>query len=241
MSLALAVHIVYSVGMDKSQIPDLPLADSAASDPARVDDYADLVACPVCDTLHKISAVPTKGRARCVRCHTVLMSPREGAMTMIVMLAVTATLLMIAAISFPFLTLASHGLSQKSSIIDAILAFSNGVMLPLSLAVAALIVVLPITRLLAILYALAPMAIGWTPARGALQAFRLAEALKPWAMAEIFIVGVGVAMVKVAGLAHLSIGPAFWAFSALVLVNVLNDNFMCRLTIWRTLEARSPR
>lgn len=204
-------------------------------------DLVDLIACPVCDTLHRVGDVPMGGRARCVRCHTVLMSPRKGAMTQIVMLAVTAALLMIAAISFPFLTLASHGLSQKSSIIDAILAFSDGIMIPLSLAVAALIVVLPITRLLAILYALAPMALGWAPARGAVQAFRLAEALKPWAMAEIFIVGVGVAMVKVAGLAHLSIGPAFWAFSALALVTVLNDNFMCRLTIWRTLEARMSR
>ena len=49
-------------------------------------------------------------------------------------------------------------------------------------------------------------------------------------MAEVFIVGVAVALVKVAGLAHLSIGPAFWAFVALVLVTVLKDNFMCRVS-----------
>jgi paraquat-inducible protein A len=161
-------------------------------------------------------------------------------MTKIVMLALTATVLMFAAISFPFLTLEARGLTQRNSVIDAILAFSSGLMLPLSLVVAGLIVVLPLMRLAAILYALAPMAIGWAPARGALQAFRLAELLKPWAMAEIFIVGVAVALVKVAGLAILTIGPAFWAFSALVLITVLNDNFMCRLTIWRTLEARRP-
>jgi paraquat-inducible protein A len=47
-----------------------------------------------------------------------------------------------------------------------------------------------------------------------------------------------VALVKVAGLAHLSIGPAFWAFVALVLVTVLKDNFMCRVSVWKTLEAR---
>lgn len=199
----------------------------------------DLVACPVCDTLHRMPEIAPGQRARCLRCHTVLMAPRESAMTRIVMLSLTATILMIAAISFPFLSLEARGLSQKSSVIDAILAFSSGIMIPLSLAVAGLIVVLPLMRLGAILYALAPMAIGWAPLRGALRAFRLAEVLKPWAMAEIFIVGVAVALVKVAGLAQLTIGPAFWAFSALVLVTVLNDNFMCRLTIWRTLEARS--
>ncbi|MDB5664177.1 MAG: paraquat-inducible protein [Cypionkella sp.] len=201
---------------------------------------ADMVACPKCDTLHRLVAVAPGQKARCLRCHTVLLAPRDSAMTKIVMLALTATVLMVAAISFPFLTLEARGLTQKNSVIDAILAFSSGLMLPLSLVIAGLIVVLPLMRLAAILYALAPMAIGWAPAAGALQAFRLAEALKPWAMAEIFIVGVAVALVKVAGLAILTIGPAFWAFSALVLITVLNDNFMCRLTIWRTLESRRP-
>lgn len=201
---------------------------------------AELVACPNCDTLHRMSEVPIGRHARCVRCHAVLMTQRNSAMTKIVMLALTATVLMVAAISFPFLSLETHGLTKRSSVIDVILAFSDGLMIPLSMAVAGLIVVLPLLRLGAILYALAPMAIGWAPARGAIAAFRLAEALKPWAMAEIFIVGVAVALVKVGGLAMLTIGPAFWAFAALVMVTVLNDNFMCRLTIWRTLEARSP-
>jgi paraquat-inducible protein A len=69
--------------------------------------------------------------------------------------------------------------------------------------------------------------------------FRLAERIRPWSMAEIFIVGVAVALIKVAGLASLSLGPAFWAFVALVLITAVKDNFMCRLTIWKTLEHRS--
>ena len=55
-------------------------------------------------------------------------------------------------------------------------------------------------------------------------------------MAEIFIVGVTVALVKVAGLATVSTGPAFWAFCALVLITVLNDQLICRYSVWRALE-----
>ncbi len=160
-------------------------------------------------------------------------------MTRIVMLAATAQILMVAAVFFPFLEINSQGFSSRSSIIDAILAFSDGLMLPLSFAVAGLIVVLPFLRFAAIVYTLAPMALGSRPWRYAAHAFRMAEALKPWAMAEIFIVGVAVAIVKVAGLAHLSLGPAFWAFVALVLVTVLKDNVMSRVVIWKTLERRS--
>ncbi len=199
----------------------------------------DLIACPTCDALHHITDVPAGARARCSRCHTVLMTPRKGAMTQIVMLAATAAVLMVAAIFFPFLQLHAGGLSRQSSVLGAVMAFSEGGMLPLSVAVALLIVILPLGRLLAITYALAPMALGWHPARHAIRAFRWAEATKPWAMAEIFIIGVAVALVKVAGLATVTLGPAFWAFAALVLVTVLKDNFMCRLTIWKTLEERT--
>lgn len=200
-----------------------------------------LIACPVCDMLHIDADIPIGSQARCQRCHTVLMAPRQRAMTHIVMLAATSLILMVAAVFFPFLDVSAAGLERHSSVIDTILAFSTGLLLPLSFAVAALIVVLPSLRLLAVLYTVAPMAIGYRPWPHARAAFRLAEALQPWSMAEIFIVGVAVALVKIGGLATLTLGPAFWAFAALVIVTVLKDTFMCKLTVWKTLEHRSPR
>lgn len=198
-----------------------------------------LIACPVCDALHKDSTVPTGSTARCVRCGSVLMAPKKNALTQIVMLAATSSVLMVAAVFFPFMDLTAGGMSTHSSLYDAVMAFSSGLLLPLSFATAALIVLLPLLRFLAILYALAPMALGHKPARYGVAAFRFAQSLKPWAMAEIFIVGVVVALVKVAGLATVNLGPAFWAFVALVLVTTLKDTVMCELTIWKTFEERS--
>lgn len=198
-----------------------------------------LIACPTCDALHLAGSVPVGAKGRCTRCGTVLAAPRERAMTQIVMLAATSLVLMVAAVFFPFLEISAGGMTRKSSVLDAAMAFSDGVTLPLTIAVAGFIIVLPALRLALIIYAVAPMAFGWHAARHAIPAYRLAEALRPWAMAEIFVIGVAVALVKVGGLATLHIGIAFWAFVLLVLVNVLNDNFMCRLTLWRTLEKRS--
>ena len=55
-------------------------------------------------------------------------------------------------------------------------------------------------------------------------------------MAEIFIVGVTVALIKVAGLAAVTIGPAFWAFAGVVVVTVLKDQLISRYAIWETLD-----
>lgn len=196
----------------------------------------DLVACPQCDTLHQACSLPENTRAHCQRCGTILMTSQPAAIARILSLSLTAFIMMIAAISFPFLTLDAGGLQNATSVIDAILAFKDGLAFPLAVAVAFFIVVIPLLRLAALIYALGPLVRKRKPRQGARAAFGLAEQLRPWSMAEIFIVGVTVALVKVAGLAAVTIGPAFWAFAGVVVITVLKNQMICRYSIWEALE-----
>ncbi len=66
--------------------------------------------------------------------------------------------------------------------------------------------------------------------------FSLSEALRPWSMAEIFAIGCAVALVKVVDLADVSFGPGFWMFACLVVLVVVQDNFMCRWSVWNSLS-----
>ncbi|WP_051155878.1 paraquat-inducible protein A [Salipiger mucosus] len=215
------------------------IPDSAATPTPVAERETDgLFACPACDALMQAHEVAAGETARCPRCGERLEAPRRDAMTRIIMLALAALILMVAAIFFPFLEVGVAGRSNRASLLDTVTAFSSGLTAPLTFAMAALIVILPVIRFVSLIYVLGPMAAGRPPARHAWRVFRLVEALRPWAMAEVFIVGVAVALVKVAGLAQVSLGPAFWAFVALVIVTVLKDNFMCRVTVWKTLDAR---
>ena len=83
---------------------------------------------------------------------------------------------------------------------------------------------------------LVPIVLDRRPARGATQAFRLFEAMRPWSMAEIFAIGCAVALVKITDLADVGFGPAFWMFCALVFLVVVQDNFLCRWSVWNSLE-----
>lgn len=196
----------------------------------------DLVACPQCDTLHHTSTLPVNARAHCQKCGIVLMTSQPAAMAQILSLALTAFIMMIAAVCFPFLTLDAGGLHNATSVIDAVLAFNDGYAFPLAVAVAFFIVVIPLIRLSALIYALGPLVRERQPHQGARKAFSLAEKLRPWSMAEIFIVGVTVALIKVAGLAAVTIGPAFWAFAGVVVITVLKDQLICRYSIWEALD-----
>ena len=119
---------------------------------------------------------------------------------------------------------------------DAALAFSSGPLLMLALATAGLILIVPLIRVVITLYVLVPIVLDLPPSRYAMQAFRLSEALRPWSMAEIFALGCAVALVKIADLATVGFGPAFWMFGGLVVLVVAQDNYICRWSVWNSLE-----
>ena len=195
-----------------------------------------LTACPNCDALHLEEDLAAGETARCIRCDTVLAKPREGAFAQLIALAFTSMVLLVGAVFFPFLEVSTMGFGNASSLFDVALAFAEGVLLPLVLAVLAMIIGLPIFRAFLLVYVLVPLAQGRAPFRHAARAFRWSEILRPWSMAEIFVIGTAVALVKVAGLASVHLGPAFWAFCALIFVNVASRAFMCQTSIWDAIE-----
>lgn len=199
---------------------------------------AGLMACPRCDALHVEDELAEGETARCIRCGKVLGRPRAGAFTQIVALSVTSLVLMIAAIFFPFLEISRMGFGNATSLFGVALAFSQGWLMPLTVAMLGFVVGLPALRALLLVYVLWPMRGEGPPARHAGEAFRLSELLRPWSMAEIFVIGTSVALVKVAGLATVSLGPAFWAFCGLIVVGAASNVFTCSATIWDTLEDR---
>lgn len=199
-------------------------------------DLDQLIACPQCDTLHTVAVLPKGARAHCQRCGIVLLTSRVEAEARILSLALTSFVLMLAAISFPFLDLDVQGLHRGTSVIDAVLAFSDGYAFPLAVAIAFFIIVLPLTRLLALIYAIGPLVRGVPPRANARAAFALAEQLRPWTMAEIFMVGVAVALIKVTALATVTFGPAFWALVLVVILSGFKDQLICRYSIWEALD-----
>lgn len=199
---------------------------------------AGLIACPRCDALHVEVELHAGETSRCVRCHSVLARPREGAFTQIVALSVATMVLMVAAVFFPFLEISRMGIGNATSLFGVAMVYAHGWVMPLAVAVLGFVAGLPVIRSALLVYVLLPMRGKGRPAPHAGQAFRLSELLRPWSMAEIFVIGTSVAMVKVAGLANISLGPAFWAFCGLVVVSAASNVFTCSTTIWDALEDR---
>ncbi|AZQ67665.1 paraquat-inducible protein A [Silicimonas algicola] len=198
-------------------------------------DLSRLIACPTCDTLTVSDGVAEGMRLTCARCHRVLVSPRRHAVAVVLILAAASVGLAVGAAALPFLTFHRFGLTRETTLLGAVLRF-EGALLVLSATVLALAILLPVARLLLTVWVLLPLVIGFKPWPGAARAFRLAEALRPWAMAEIFAVGAGVTLLKASDLARVDIGPAFWMLTGLVVLVWAQESILCRAGIWEALE-----
>lgn len=198
-----------------------------------------LIVCPHCDAVFKIVKPRHGERAKCSRCHTVLIAPRRKAGMQIIAASVAVVILIFGAATFPFLSIEAGGLKNAVSIIDVAIAFQHGVLIAVSLFTLGLIMVVPLVRVLLVLYVLIPIVRDRPPYRQAIRAFQISETLRPWSMAEVFAVGCAVALTKIAGLATVQMGPAFYIFAAIVVLVVVTDNFMCRWTVWNALDQKN--
>lgn len=196
------------------------------------DPHARLIACPECDALYEANPAL---RLDCARCHRRLVSPDRRAGLGVILLSILSVVLIWGAVTQPFLSIERFWVTRDATLLHAALAF-EGPLAWLSVAVLTLVLVLPAVRLGLSLYVLGPLVAGRSPLPGAMRAFRWSEALKPFSMAEIFILGAGVALVKIVSLAQVTVGPAFWMFAALVVAIWVQDRLTCRFSVWEALE-----
>lgn len=155
----------------------------------------------------------------------------------IISLSLATLILIFAATLMPFLRVDVGGMRNSASILDTALAFSQGLLAILVIFTIAMILALPALRAALVIYVLAPLVFDRPAAPGARRAFRLAEYIRPWAMAEVFAIGCAVALVKITELAHVQFGVAFWMFATLVVLVVIQERFMCSWSVWNALNA----
>ncbi len=194
------------------------------------------VVCPQCDALYSVRTVDKGRLSACTRCHTVLAAPRRKAGMLIVCLALATLVLIAGAIFLPFLTLEAQGFRSTASLLDIALSFSAGRLQALVVLTLMVVLAIPAVRAALLVYVLTPLVFDRRPARHAARAFRAAQSLKPWAMAEVFALGCAVALVKITDLAQVALGQAFWMFTVLVALIVVQDRFLCSWSVWNALK-----
>ncbi|MEM9938292.1 MAG: paraquat-inducible protein A [Pseudomonadota bacterium] len=197
----------------------------------------DLIACPACDALWERPKLKPNEQAKCKRCHTTILANKHRSAERTVAFMIASLVLYVVAISFPFMRMERSGLSNEISVIDAVAILASNSMVILAVICAGLILLFPLLRIVLLLFVGLSLFRKTPTARPHALSFRLAQLLEPWTMAEIFMIGVIVSLVKVGKLADIYLGPAFWGMSALIVIMAFGASAVCRDTIWNDIRS----
>jgi len=177
----------------------------------------EIIACHECDNLHYYELIPVGAKANCQHCGNLLYRHVPDSINRSLALYLTALFLFVIANTFPFLSLELGG-----RVVENILFSSGWAMYELGMGELGVLIFLtsilfPLIVIVGMLYLLIPASLGKVaPQMG--QVYRFINALLPWSLVGVFMLGVLIGIVKLQDLANVIFGPAIVALALLLLV-----------------------
>lgn len=167
-------------------------------------------ACRDCGVIIDFDDFDTTHQYSCPRCHSVFYRPGES-FTLVMVMAITALLFFIPVFFLPIMSIEIMGQVRSVTLMEAVWFFVKDGYILIAVIAAASGVFVPLTLLGLVLLMVIPLKLGYDP-RSVADIFRLYDYLSGWAMAEVYLVSIFVAMVKLGGMAELSVDFGLFSF-----------------------------
>jgi len=167
--------------------------------------------CTECNLQVKLQRLAVGEKAMCPRCGCILMANHAEAFERILAFAIAALILLFLSLSFDFVSLHYQGQVHTIRLLDTYFILHEQNYLIIALLLVITIIAFPLIVLCSLLYLIFFINNNHYPLKGLIIA-RVVLALLPWSMAEIFLIGVLVSLIKISTMANVSLGLSFYAY-----------------------------
>jgi paraquat-inducible protein A len=193
--------------------------------------------CHDCGLFQCVPILPTNGEANCLRCDAILRRTRSHGFERSMALSITSMVFYLIAVTSPFLTAEIVGRQTQTTMISLPIAFWNDGSWILALIVTATAIVAPFLKITVMMTVQVGLRTA-NPPRFLPSLFKWYQRIGPWAMVEVFLLGVFVAFTRLGSIATVQVGVALYAVAALMLTMVAADYLLDADEIWETMERR---
>jgi paraquat-inducible protein A len=194
-----------------------------------------VIACPECDLLQEQPALPPGRRLRCHRCRCFLASRPSGPADLSLALACTAAVVYVVANLLPLMDLSVVGRFASTTIAGGALEMWMEGQMITAVLVAFCAVIAPGTYIALVLLLLLASRRSPVP-EWVGEMLRWVHYLQTWSMVEVMLLGILVALVKIAELATVTPGIGMYAIGALVLLLPAIQRSLDVDALWRRVQ-----
>lgn len=155
-------------------------------------------------------------------------------------------MMLIISVSFPFMSFSVEGLTQQISLLSTISMLNEFQHPFLALILFLTVILLPFIYISCVfmLYAYASVVEPQPAKRMKPYVRKICKAvfyIEPWLMADVFLIGVLVSLIKISALADIGMGYSFWAFCLYTILVVKSVSLVNKQWIWHRLVKAEPK
>lgn len=191
--------------------------------------------CPGCGQFQMVPPVEPGLRVNCVRCGTGLRSGHTDSLARALSLNVAALVLIAILWLAMLMRVSTAGIVHETTLLSGPAELVRQGLWPLAVAVSFTTALAPIAKHLGMIYVLTSLRLGLNLPRLP-QVFLWARRIGIWAMLEVLLLGVFVALTKLGDLVHMDIGPAVYALVILTVVTMGADLVLDQHEVWEEIE-----
>jgi len=199
-----------------------------------------LVACKICGLVQRVPALAPGAQAVCPRCGAVVVEHKVNTLGRTAAFSLAALMFYLPANIYPILQMELYGAHSENTVLDGCVSlFQHGQRLVAVIVFLASLLI-PFLKLLGLFYLV--ITTRFASRRRRLERtwiYRIIDVIGPWAMLDVFLLSILVALVKLGELATVLPGRGLFAFAAMVVLTILATTSFDPAQIWETPDERA--
>jgi paraquat-inducible protein A len=193
-----------------------------------------IVSCDSCGLVQAVETLTPGTAAECMRCGSFVAARRSTrSLEVTAALSLAALILYVPANIYPIMKMHLHGAYSESRVWDGIVMLMEHDQWFVAVIVFLASMVIPVVKLAGLFSLVVTARMGWgRRLRSRTSLYKFIDAIGPWAMLDVFLLAVLVALVKLSTWAKIIPGPGLIAFTAVVVLTMLASAAFDPKLIW---------
>lgn len=190
-----------------------------------------LVSCKTCGLIQRLDHLPPGHKVECARCGELILRDPTYSRALTASLALAALFLYVPANIYPVMSMHYLGRETENTVWGGVRALWQDGMWGVALIVFTASIAVPLLKLIGLFVVVSISGTRWQKLRTRIH--KTIEMIGPWAMLDVFLLAIMVAVIRFGTFATVVPGPGIVAFTAVVVLTLLASASYEPQVIWK--------